>query len=71
MFPWLSEVEWVGARAVTPASAVCGTPSARRAPHHLAAEFWQSCTGEPPGSEELAVLADLLGPQASSEEEAA
>ncbi len=71
VFPWLAEVEWVGARAAAPASAVCGTPSARRAPHQVAAEFWQSCTGEPPGAEELAVLADLLDPQVSAGEQAA
>ena len=63
VFPWLAEVEWTGARRLLDGAGT-GPPPGRAhvEPHVVAAEFWEVSTGEPPGTDELELLAEVLAP---------
>jgi exonuclease SbcD len=61
-FPWLAEVDWLGARRLLEDSGTAGPTAVRADPHEIASEFWQACTGRPPDADESDVLAEVLGP---------
>jgi exonuclease SbcD len=72
VFPWLAEVEWTAARRLLGGAGDAPLAGQSRVePHVVAAEFWQVCTGELPGDEESAVLAEVLAPPTDGASEVA
>jgi exonuclease SbcD len=70
-FPWLAEVDWVGARRLIDEGGLAGPSEVRADPHEIASEFWRVCTGRPLDADESDLLAEVLGSAGPESDEVA